>query len=82
MQRGQKLDTGVNRLQADTGIVFVLFRDHDRASAAISLRATLLATRAPQIFAQELQHSSGRVNRVNLDDFTIEYEFYCASHVS
>lgn len=80
MQRWQKLDAGIYRLEAYAIVVLILLRDDDSAGAAVSLRTTFFGSGASQVLAQVLQDRSGRVNIVKLNEFAIENEFNRAAH--
>jgi hypothetical protein len=74
IKRRQKLDTGVDRFEAYVVTSAIQFRDNNRTRAAISFGAAFFRSLAPQILAQKLQYSSGRVYVSNFDDFAIEQE--------
>ena len=70
VQRGQKLDAGVHRLQrkpARTGLAG--FADHHRAGTTVAFVAAFLGAGAALVLAQPVEHRACARRVVDLDDF-------------
>jgi len=72
VKRRQKLDAGVDGANRETVSPTIEFGKNDRARAAVSLGTTFLRASPAEIFAQELQNRSSRVDVLEFDDFAIE----------
>lgn len=74
IERRQELDAGINRPHRKIVAISGQLGDHNGAGTAIALCATLFRSGAAEVLAKELQHSARRVDVVELDQLTIEYE--------
>ena len=68
----QELDAGINR--PITQALVIELGNHHGTGAAVALGAAFLAARTQEILAQKLQDAAGRIDVVDLDDFTVEQE--------
>ena len=74
IQRRQELNTGIDGAKFYKLPTSIKLSQHDRARAAISLGTALLGAGSMQVFPEELQHSAGWINVMQLNDFTIKNE--------
>lgn len=72
IQCRQKLDAGIDGAHREFVTITIEFGKHDRARTAVSLGAALLGAGSAEIFTQELQHRTRRVDVLEFDDFAIE----------
>ena len=61
VERGQELDTGIDRLREHPAVA-IEFGHYDRAGTAVAFGAAFFRAGAAQVFAQELQHGASRID--------------------
>lgn len=77
VQRRQELDTRIDRANRKLVIFTVKLGQHHSARAAISFGAPLLGAGSSEIFAQELQYGTRRIDAFKFDDLAIENKPDC-----